>query len=155
MAVRKHADAKLDALRETGTVNPRPELVRDEPFLQVEFFDARDLLQVKYEMIRRVRVDGTSVTEAADAFGMSRPSFYAAQAAYTHGGLAALLPRKRGPRGGHKLIPEIVHFLDELRATDTTLAASKLVPMVKERFGVEVHPRTIERALRRLEKKRR
>lgn len=155
MVARKRPETKLDALRETGTVNPRPELVRDETFLQVEFFDAMDLLQVKYEMLRRVRVDGVSVTEAADTFGMSRPSFYAAQAALTHGGLAALLPRKRGPRGGHKLSPEIVHFLDELRASDTSLAASRLVPMARERFGVEVHPRSIERALKRLEKKRR
>ena len=155
MVDRKRFDPKQNALRETGTVNPRPELVSDELFLQVEFFDARDLLQVKYEMLRRARVDGASVTEAADMFGMSRPSFYAAQAAFTQGGLAGLLPRKRGPRGGHKLSSEIVRYLDELRATDTSLTASKLVLMVKERFGVDVHSRTIERALRRLEKKRR
>ena len=155
MVDRRRFEAKLDALHRSGTVNPRPERVSDEVFLQVEFFDARDLLQVKYEMIRRVRVDGTSVTDAAERFGMSRPSFYAAEAALTHGGLAALLPRKRGPRGGHKLIPEIVGFLEELRAADTSLTASKLVPMVEQRFAVEVHPRTIERALGRLEKKRR
>ena len=155
MVARRRWDAKLEALRQSGTVNPRPERVRDELFLQVEFFDARDLVQVKYEMIRRVRVEGASVTDAAETFGMSRPSFYAAQAALTRGGLAALLPRKRGPRGGYKLIPEIVRFLNELRATGTSLAASQLVPMVEERFGVEVHPRTVERALGRLEKKRR
>ncbi len=154
MVARRRSDAKLDALRQRGTLNPRPERVTDELFRQVEFFDARDLLQVKYEMIRRVKVDGGSVTGASEAFGVSRPSFYAAQAAFAHRGLAGLLPRKRGPRSGHKLNPEVIRFLEEIRAADSTIAASKLVPMVKERFGVEVHPRTIERAVRRVEKKR-
>lgn len=154
MADRKRPDAKRDALRLRGTLNPRPERVADELFQESQFFDAKDLLQVKYEMIRRVKVEGASVAGAAETFGVSRPSFYAAQAAFTRAGLAGLLPRKRGPRGGHKLSPEVVRFLEQTRAADPSAAASKLVPMVSERFGVEVHPRTVERALRRLEKKR-
>lgn len=154
MARRKRSDAKRDALREHGTLNPHPERVEDELFGRGEFFDARDLVQVKYEMLRRVRVEGASVAGAAENFGVSRPSFYAAQAAFTQGGLAGLLPRKRGPRGGHKLRPEILRLLEESRAQDRSLTASKLVALVVERFGVEVHPRSIERALSRLEKKR-
>jgi hypothetical protein len=34
----------------------------------------RDLVQVKYEMLRRVRVDGHSVSQSATGFGLSRPS---------------------------------------------------------------------------------
>ena len=62
-----------------------------------EFLDARDLVQVKYEMVRRARVDGEPVSRAAEAFGFSRPSFYAAQAALDQGGLAALVPARPGP----------------------------------------------------------
>ncbi len=155
MADRRRPDAKRDALQQHSTLNPRPERVTDELFQRSEFFDARDLLQVKYEMLRRVKADRASVAGTAEGFGVSRPSFYATQAAFTRGGFAGLLPRKRGPRGGHKLSPEIVRFLEQARAADPSTAASKLVPLVLERFGVEVHPRTIERALRRLEKKRR
>jgi transposase len=155
MADRRRSDAKREALQQQSTLNLRPERVTDELFQQSEFFDARDLLQVKYEMLRRVKVDGASVAGTAEGFGVSRPSFYAARAAFARGGLGGLLPRKRGPRGGHKLSPEIVRFLEQARAADPSTAASKLVPLVLERFGVEVHPRTIERALRRLEKKRR
>jgi transposase len=154
MPGRRRADAKQDALRQRGALNPRPERVTDELFRQSEFFDARDLLQVKYEMIRRVKLDGVPVAGAAGRFGVSRPSFYAAQAAFVSGGLPGLLPRKRGPRGGHKLSAQVLAFLEQARAGDATLAASTLVGMVKERFDVEVHLRTIERALRRLEKKR-
>src|SRR5215813_11589861 len=91
-------DPKLRTLQQHGTVNPRPKAVRDELFLQDEFFDPRDLVQVKYEMLRRVRTDGKSVTDAATNFGFSRPSFYQAQSAFEQDGLAGLVPRKRGPK---------------------------------------------------------
>jgi transposase len=128
--------------------------VTDEVFRQLEFFDANDLLQVKYEMIRRVKLDGASVAGVAQNFGVSRPSFYSAQAAFAHGGLAGLLPRKRGPRSGHKLSASILAFLDQTRLADPSLETAALVGLIKERFGIDVHRRTVERALRRLEKKR-
>jgi transposase len=152
---RKRSDPKLASLRERRTLNPRPEGVTDEIFRRSEFFDARDLLQVKYEMIRRVQIEEAPVADTAESFGFSRPSFYQAQAAFTRGGLAGLLPRKRGPREAHKLSAEVMAFIEELRGADRSLTASALAPLVKERFGVAVHRRSIERALRRQEKKRR
>ena len=85
MARKRKLDPKAAALAETRTLNPRPETVRDEQFGSSEFFDARDVVQVKYEMVRRVRVDGAPVTAAAAAFGFSRPSFYEAAAACVTG----------------------------------------------------------------------
>jgi transposase len=152
---RKRSDPKLAFLRERRTLNPRPEGVTDELFRRSEFFDARDLLQVKYEMIRRVKIEEASVADAAESFGFSRPSFYQAQAAFTRAGRAGLLPPKRGPREAHKLSAEVMAFIEELRGADRSLTASALAPLVKERFGVAVHRRSIERALRRQEKKRR
>ena len=55
-------DPKVEALRAARSLNPRPGVVRDERFADSEFFDARDLVQVKYEMVRRVRVDGDAVS---------------------------------------------------------------------------------------------
>ncbi len=40
-------DPKTAALREARCLNPHPELVSDERFLAGEFFDARDVVQVK------------------------------------------------------------------------------------------------------------
>ena len=59
---------------------------------------SRDLLQVKYEMLRQVRVENQAVSHVAEAFGFSRPSFYLAQAGFAARGLAGLIPQKRGPR---------------------------------------------------------
>jgi transposase len=148
-------DPKTQALRQSGTLNPRPQDVRDELFREKEFFDARDLLQLKYEMLRRVSQEGHSISHAAASFGFSRPSYYQAQTAFEAGGLAGLVPQKRGPKQGHKLTPEILEFVRKARADDAKVTTSDLVKMVQKRFGVELHSRTVERALLRDQKKRR
>jgi transposase len=142
-------DPKVEALRAERTLNPRPEAVTDEQFGSSEFFDARDLVQVKYEMVRRVRAEGHTVSGSAAAFGFSRPSFYEAAAAVDAGGLAALVPARPGPRRAHKLTDEVVAFARARLEADPNLRAADLVEAIAERFGVRVHPRSVQRALAR------
>jgi transposase len=146
-------DPKLQSLREQGTLNPRPQAVTDDLFTHSEFFDPRDLVQVKYEMLRRVGKEGRSITEAASRFGFSRPSFYQAQAAFQAGGLARLVPRKRGPKKAHKLTAEILEFIRETRQENPSLRTADLVRRIQERFALTVHPRTLERGWARRQKK--
>jgi transposase len=153
LALPVRRDPKLEILREEGVLNPHPERVRDVLFIEHDFFDARDLVQVKYEMVRRVEVDGLSVSDAASAFGLSRPAFYQARESLRALGVAGLLPRKRGPHGGHKLSLTVVAFLERTRAEEPSLRAGDLVQRVEQHFGVGVHPRSIERALARQAKK--
>jgi transposase len=141
-------------LRAERSLNPRPEAVSDPRFASSEFLDARDLVQVKYEMVRRARVDGEPVSRAAEAFGFSRPSFYAAQAALEQGGLSALVPARPGPRRAHKMSGEVVAFARERLAADPKLSSQALVELISERFGVRVHRRSVERALARAERER-
>jgi transposase len=131
-------DEKVAALRSAGALHPRPQTVRDPLFAAHPFFDTRDLVQVKYEMIRRVQADGGSVTQVAADFGFSRVSFYQAQAAFTEAGLPGLVPRRRGPRGAHKLTDEVMDFVDQARAETPELSARSLVERVQERFGLSV-----------------
>ena len=152
MARRPDRTPKRQALRRTGTLNPRPDRVTDALFADHDFFDPHDLLQVKYEMLRQVRRDDVTVTEAARRFGFSRPSFYHAQAAFTRGGVGALVPQKRGPRGAHKLSPEVVAFVERTIAADP---GADVVTAVRQAFGLSVHRRSIARALARAKKKRR
>jgi transposase len=151
---RKKADPKEDALREQGALNPRPELVDDPLFDASDFFDARDLVQVKYEMLRQAQVEGKPVTHCAANFGFSRPSFYEAQKAYETAGVAGLVPKKRGPHGPHKLTEELMEFVDEILLEEEATPL-ELVERISERFDINVHPRTLERALERRKKKRR
>jgi hypothetical protein len=149
----KGNDTKSNALGEHGSLNPRPQDVKDELFQGSEFFDPHDIVQVKYEMLRRVRVDRVSVTRATQAFGFSRPIFYQAQEALGRGGLPGLVPKRRGPRQAHKLSEAVLQFIDQERLKDKALRAPALARMVRERFGFSVHPRSIERALLRRQKR--
>ena len=146
---KQREDPKARALRESRTLNPRPDEVSDEWFASSEFFDPRDLVQVKYEMVRRVEADGVPVTEAAAAFGLSRQTYYQAAAALAEGGPAALGPGKPGPKGPRKLTGEVVDHIERLLADDPALRPTDLAGLVEQRFGVTVHPRSIERALDR------
>jgi transposase len=155
MAPRRPPSRKQAVLRKHGCLNPRPESVDDELFVTSDFFDSYDLLQVKYEMVRRVRIDRERVSDTAGSFGFSRPTVYQALSAFDLGGLAALLPQKPGPRRAHKLSEEVVEYLEHSLAEEPDLTAADLVVALRKRFGLSVHPRSIERALRRREKKRR
>jgi transposase len=143
------SDPKVEALRAARSLNPRPEAVSDEAFGASEFLDPRDLVQVKYEMVRRVQVDHEAVSHSAASFGFSRPSFYEAAAALEAGGLPALVPQRPGPRRAHKLTEQVVAFAEERLAADPTLRSRDLVAAIGEAFGVVVHPRSVERALAR------
>jgi transposase len=142
-------DAKSRGLREHGTLNPQPQRITDVLFRDHDFFDPRDLVQVKYEMLRCVRVDGLSVLQAARRFGCSRSAFYQARAAFRGQGLLGLVPRRPGPRRAHKPSDEVVTFLLRCRHDDPTQPASALAELVQRHYGLTVHPRSIERALQR------
>lgn len=142
-----HKRSKARALAEDGALNPAPEKVSDPKFQEGGFFDPRDIVQVKYEMLRRVSVDRVSVTEASDEYGVSRPTFYQARADFEGAGLAGLVPRKRGPRGPHKLQGEVLAFLNAQVDPGEPIRARELTDRLRIKFGLDVHPRTIERAL--------
>ncbi len=147
--------SKRDSLKRHGILNPHPGRVTDPLFQAGEFFDADDVVQVKYEMLRRVRIDKEPVSQSAWAFGFSRPTYYQAEADFQRDGLFGLLPEKRGPRRGHKLTPEVLEFAGHLRSSDASLRSLDLVAAIQKRFGITAHPRSLERALARQEKKRR
>jgi transposase len=144
---KKRPDPKEEALRAARALNPRPEAITVQEFSTSEFFDARDLVQVKYEMLRQARQDGSTVSDAASSFGFSRPSFYAAQAAFEQAGIPGLLPKRPGPRRAHKLSEDIVERLIEAAAAEASLSSGDLADLAHSEFGVRVHPRSVERAL--------
>ena len=147
-------DPKLVALAASGTVNPHAQDVQDPAFIDSDFFDARDLVQARYEMLRRVRTEGQTIADIATRFGVSRPTFYKVQADFNRDGLAGLLPVKRGPHGPHKITDEVLAFIEAAITVEEGLDAQVLVERIAQHFGVAVHRRTVERALARRKKKR-
>jgi transposase len=146
-------DAKAERLKQLGILNRHPERVRASWFYSGRFFDARDLVQVKYEMLRQVSHEGASKADSAALFGMSRPAFYQAEAALARNGLTGLLPHHRGPKGGHKLTTEVMAFIEQCLEREPQMHARALAGAIKAQLGLSVHRRTIERALARKKKR--
>jgi len=104
-------------------------------------------VQVKYEMLRRVSVENASVTAASEEYGVSRPTYYQAKTSFKEAGIAGLAPKKRGPRGPHKLQGEVLAFLKRRLMPGEPIRARALARLIRQEFGLDVHPRTIERAV--------
>ena len=143
----KSESPKAKALLEEGTLNPNPEKVRDPNFHQNEFFDPRDLVQVRYEMLRRVSIENRSVADATEQYGVSRPTYYQTRANFDRRGVAGLLPQKRGPRGPHRLQGEVLTFVEQQLVAGEPVRARALAQRIRQQFDLDIHPRTIERAV--------
>jgi transposase len=141
-------DAKFQFLKSRNALHPHPQRVRDPLFAGSEFFDPRDLVQVRYEMLRRHRIEGRAVAQVARAFGVSRQLFYLLERAFLSQGIYGLLPRKRGPKHARKCSLKVVQFLAERRGQQPPTPWDELAAEVQDRFGVHLHPRTLQRAWR-------
>jgi len=142
-------EERKQRLKKEGSLHPNPDRVKADLLAKSSFFNANDLIQMKYEMLRSVTVDQQSVTEAANTFGFSRVAYYQAWKQYQSHGLAGLLPYKRGPKHPHKFTPEVRSFIDkQLVAIEGRPDWSLLSKQIEDRFGTKVHPRSVERAVK-------
>jgi transposase len=155
-AIKKPNNDKVKKLKEQGALNLHPERVKDEHFTdsEIEFFDSDDLVQVKYEMLRSVEKEGMSVTEASKSFGFSRPAFYQVQSQFETGGITGFVRERPGPKSAHKLTPDIMKFIKERAQKGEPLRARAIAKLIKKEFNKDVHPRSIERAVARGDKRK-
>ena len=146
-------ESKQEQLRNHNALNLRAGAVTHPLFSHSEFFDRHDLVLVKYEMLRAVRVDNLTASEAAKQFGFSRSGYYKVLGSFQRAGLAGLVPSTPGPREAHKLCDNIMDFVDAQLAEDDTLNSRQLAVLLREQHKLSIHPRSIERALARREKR--
>jgi transposase len=153
--MRTHAqfDPKCVSLRQHATLNSHPERVSDALFQMNLFFDPRDLLQVKYEMLRRVVIDGHPIGTTAAAFGFSRITLSQLRKRFEADGLAGLLPQPKGPCQAHKLSDDSLTFILQTLKAEPELRTANLPLRVNQHFGISIHLRSIQRALARQRKK--
>lgn len=91
--------------------------------------------------------------KASEAFGFSRITFYKTEKSFKEYGLAGLLPRKKGPRRAHKLTGKVMEFVGSLKDKKPDIKSEELAEEVRNRFGISVHKRSIERATHKSKKK--
>ena len=135
---------KKEELRQNGSFNHRAGTVTAEIFSKSQFFDAYDLVQVKYEMLRAVEKEDSNVSSVAEKFGFSRVGFYQIKKEFDENGIAGLIPKKRGPKGSRKTVESDIEFARSLVGTHTK---AQIVERLKDERGVQISKRTLERQL--------
>jgi transposase len=125
-------------------LHPHPERVRDMQFQSERFLDARDLVQVRYEMLRRHLVGGQSVTKVTQAFGVSRQMFYNLLKTFRKKGLYGLLPRKRGPPSPHLREAFVITAIASEQKKIPERSISKRLMDVQKKHGLRIHAQTRE-----------
>ena len=137
--------SKREFLKTARAWNDKAREVESELFQQSDFFDPRDKVQVKYEMLRAVFVDGLNVSQASRQHGYSRESFYTAAETLREQGLPGLADGKRGPKQPRKLTPEVQRFLVQEIERDPSISSRVLAERIAEELAVNVHHRSVER----------
>jgi transposase len=152
IAAHRH-DPKALFLAARGTLHPHPERVQDPLFHGGLFFDARDLIQARSEMVRRYQRDGPPAPPVARAFGVSRQSLYLLAQTVRDYGLPGLFPRKRGPKSAHKCTDAVLAFVRACQSQVPPPTLDELLGDIRQRLGIRLHRRTLERRLDRRGKK--
>ena len=176
-------DPKSLFLRQQGCLNPHSEGVTDELFQSREFFDPRDLVQeglvVEEETADGCRAEAKEdeqQRERPDEQGAARenprvdtlalgPELHARhrrQVAGADAGLGGEIGQGGGRPAERLAVPVapggeeevgVVGPLSPVEVDDPSLRLAALVSRIQERYGIAVHPRSIERALVRGQKK--
>ena len=142
-------DPKEAALAAARCLNPHPEQVSDPEFLASEFFDARDVVQVKYEMVRKVKAAAPRSPRPPRRSGTPgrrttrRPPRWSAPG---WRGWSRPGPGRAAPTSSPR---RSCAWAEEQLAADPGAAPGAAGRPIEESFGVRVHPRSVERALAR------
>jgi hypothetical protein len=136
---------KVEILKENGTFNKRHASVKKQEFLDGGFYDAMDIVQVKYEMLRDGQDPDRSVGAVADDFGFSRTAYYNIREVFKKNGITALIPEKTGPKKPHKLTEVLQDFIEEYADRHPNASAAEIAAAMQNEKGVTVSKRTIER----------
>ena len=139
------SETKRQALEKSGALKKKAERVRSPLFDRLDFFDARDTLQVKYEMLRCHEVDGLPISRAAEQFGYTRQAYYQIRDAFAREGIAGLAGKKRGRKGPVKCTPAVLAFLVQEKQREPELTGEELAARLLAEKGVELHRRTVEK----------
>ena len=154
----ENQDGKAEALREQGALHPHPGAVKDELFLESEFFDPRDLVMVKYEMLRARELEGEPLEQTCRRFGFTRESYRQILERFRAEGMFGLFDRKRGRKNPLKIGDKVQAFLCREHTRMPELGADELAARCEKEMGVSLSRRSVYRVLSKVreeEKKKR
>ena len=140
-------DPKEAALAGARCLNPHPEQVTDPEFGASDFLDARDAVQVKYEMVRKVRRRRSPRPPRRSATPAPRTTPRPPH--WSPPGWTGLCPRGPGRAGPASSPRKSSPGPRSSSPPGPGLRPAQLPDRIADAFGVRVHPRSVERALAR------
>ena len=145
-------DDKVKILKENGSFNRNASSVINPLFKSNPYFDAKDLVQVKYEMLRAVKNDELSVSDASMQFGFSRTAYYKIEKRFMEAGVDGLCLQKTGPKSPAKITGDVLSFASGLKASHPNITNDEIIREIQTQKGVTIHKRSLQRE--RAKKKR-
>jgi len=143
---------KIQVLKANGTYNNQHNAVRKSNFIENEFYDPMDAVQVKYEMLRDGESGSRPIKDVAEDFGFSRATYYNIKEGFEKQGIASLFPDKTGPKHPHKLTQDLCSFVDEYISLNPEKRLLDILEAIYDKKKIKISRRTLERYL---EKKKR
>lgn len=138
---------KEERLKESNTYNPKCDKVTACDFIENEVMDSRDLLQVRYEIVRAIEYDNKPVKEICSEFGVSASTARRYVRNLKEGGLIALVPEQKGPSGPTKLSKDAADFIDTYLKNNPKASGGKVHNALENRLHPGISKRTVERYL--------
>ena len=136
---------KEEHLRATQTFNTNYAKINDPIFQRSGIMDPRDLLLVRFELVRSLELDGKPIEEVCSQYGISPCTARRYVRDMKERGLIALVPEKRGPNGPSVMTDEIANYIDKYLTDHPKASAGKVYQSLVDAKKVTIGKRTVER----------
>jgi len=104
--------------------------------MPIHLFDPDDRAETAYVMGSLAAIGGASKVEIGRAFGVHRNTVERVRQRLETGGMRAVVPAKPGPKGPHKVTPEVRAVVFE----NSKLSSAEVSRLVFEKLGVRLSP---------------
>ena len=138
---------KESRLKESNTYNPKSDMITASIFANNQLMDPKDLLQVRYELVRAIKCESKPIREICSEYGVSVSTARRYAEDLKKGGLIALVPEQKGPSGPTKLTKEASDFIDAYRKKNPESSGGKIHSALESKLHTGVSKRTVERYL--------
>ena len=134
-------------LKANHTFNFRNDKVIASRFIESDLYASRDLLQVRYELVRSIEEGDIALDEVPDKYGVSSVTAKRYVRSFKEGGMIALVPEQKGPKGPSSLDDEALRFIDSYIAEHPKASGRKVHEALESERHLGISKRTVERYL--------
>jgi len=138
---------KKDILRKAGALNSSPEKITHPLFLEYDFFDPFDNVQIKYEMLRANQIERLKVTHVCKQFNYSREAFYVILRRFKQMGFAGLLEAPRQKKNTIMVNQDIVKTIIKRKFQEPDISGALLTDEINDTYHTDYKKRSIEKTI--------